>query len=58
MGPWIAASGYIVLLAVMLAVRWGRGAWRAIRVLETPAEEAAREAAAGIPGTDGGQPAR
>jgi MATE family multidrug resistance protein len=48
MGPWIAASAYIVLLAAVLAVRWRRGAWRAIHVLETPAEEAAREAGAGI----------
>jgi hypothetical protein len=26
----------------VLAVRWKRGAWRSIRVLETPEEEAAR----------------
>ena len=58
MGPWLAASAFIILLAAVLAYRWTRGAWRAIRVLETPGEEAAREAAAGLPGTDGGQPAR
>ena len=43
LGPWIAASAYIVVLAVVLLLRWRRGAWRSIRVLESPAEEAARE---------------
>ena len=42
LGPWIAAGAYIAVLAVVLAVRWKRGAWRSIRVLETPEEEAAR----------------
>jgi MATE family multidrug resistance protein len=42
LGPWIAASAYIAVLSVVLAVRWKRGAWRSIRVLETPEEEAAR----------------
>jgi MATE family multidrug resistance protein len=42
LGPWIAASAYIAVLSVVLAVRWRRGAWRSIRVLETPGEEAAR----------------
>jgi MATE family multidrug resistance protein len=42
LGPWIGASAYIVALGVLLGVRWQRGAWRSIRVLETPAEEAAR----------------
>lgn len=43
LGPWIAASAYIVLLALVLAHRWRRGAWRSIRVLESPEDEAARE---------------
>ena len=42
LGPWIGASAYIVALGVLLGVRWQRGAWRSIQVLETPAEEAAR----------------
>ena len=42
LGPWIAASAYIAVLSVVLAVRWKRGAWRSIRILETPEEEAAR----------------
>jgi MATE family multidrug resistance protein len=46
LGPWIAASAYIVAFSVVLAVRWHRGAWRRIRVLETPEEEEAREARA------------
>ena len=50
LGPWIAASAYIVALGVALAWRWHRGAWRSIRLLETPAAEAAREANAGLPG--------
>lgn len=50
LGPWIAASAYIVALGIALAWRWRRGAWRSIRLLETPAEEAAREAEAGISG--------
>jgi MATE family multidrug resistance protein len=45
LGPWIAASAYITVLGVVLALRWQRGAWRAIRVLETPDQEAARIAA-------------
>jgi len=44
LGPWIGASAYIVTLSIVLAARWHRGAWRTIRVLETPEEEAAREA--------------
>lgn len=43
LGPWIAASAYIILLAVVLVHRWTRGAWRSIRVLESPEAEAARE---------------
>jgi MATE family multidrug resistance protein len=42
LGPWIASSAYIVLLALMLVVRWRLGAWRSIHVLESPQEEEAR----------------
>ncbi|MFM8643042.1 MAG: MATE family efflux transporter [Phycisphaerales bacterium] len=42
LGPWIAAGVYIAVLAGVLGFRWKRGAWRAIRILETPEEEAAR----------------
>jgi hypothetical protein len=33
-----------------MALRWRQGAWRTITVLETPEEEAAREAAAAAAG--------
>ena len=46
LGPWIASTVYIVVMAGAMALRWRHGAWRTITVLETPEEEAAREAAA------------
>ena len=46
LGPWIASTVYIVVMAGAMALRWRQGAWRTITVLETPEEEAAREAAA------------
>ncbi len=44
LGPWIAASLYIAIFGVVLALRWRRGAWKALHLLETPEQEAAREA--------------
>jgi MATE family multidrug resistance protein len=46
LGPWIASTAYIVVMAGALMLRWRHGAWRTITVLETPEQEAAREAAA------------
>lgn len=31
-GPWIGASGYIVLLGIVLLARFGSGRWRSIRL--------------------------
>jgi MATE family multidrug resistance protein len=50
LGPWIASTVYIVVMAGAMALRWRHGAWRTITVLETPEEEAAREAAAAAAG--------
>ena len=33
-GPWIAATAYILILGVFLAVRFERGGWRRIRLLD------------------------
>jgi MATE family multidrug resistance protein len=37
-GPWVGASAYIIVYGVWMALRFERGAWRRIRLLEpTPA---------------------
>jgi MATE family multidrug resistance protein len=37
-GPWLAASAYIIIYGVWMGMRFERGAWRGIRLLEpTPA---------------------
>lgn len=33
-GPWIAATAYIVLLGLFLTVRFERGGWRRIHLLD------------------------
>ncbi|MFM7806865.1 MAG: MATE family efflux transporter, partial [Planctomycetota bacterium] len=33
-GPWVGASAYIIVYGVWMAVRFERGAWRRIRLLE------------------------
>ncbi len=33
-GPWIGASAYIIVYGVWMALRFERGAWRRIRLLE------------------------
>ncbi|MCA9286580.1 MAG: MATE family efflux transporter [Phycisphaerales bacterium] len=38
LGPWIAAAAYIIVLGVAMAVRFERGRWRSIRLLEEAAE--------------------
>lgn len=34
MGPWIAASAYIVVFGLALALRWRSGAWRRLHLLQ------------------------
>jgi hypothetical protein len=53
-GPWIAATGYIVIYGIVMAVRFERGGWRSIRLLHDPASEAARHSPIGpaIPAAD------
>ncbi len=47
LGPWLAAAAYIAIFGGLMLWRWRGGSWRAMRILETPEEEAAREAARG-----------
>lgn len=39
-GPWIAASAYVILIGITMAIRFERGGWRSIDLLEknTPGE--------------------
>ncbi len=46
-GPWLAATAYIVVYGIVMAVRFERGGWRSIRVLHDPVSEAARHAPLG-----------
>jgi MATE family multidrug resistance protein len=46
-GPWIAATTYIVVYGIVMAIRFERGGWRSIRLLHDPASEAARHAPIG-----------
>lgn len=55
-GPWIAATAYIVVYGVVMAIRFERGGWRSIRLIRDPAEEAARHAPLG-PAPPAGDPA-
>jgi len=41
-GPWIAATAYIVVYGVIMGVRFERGGWRGIDLLEKPRIDAAR----------------
>lgn len=59
LGPWIAASAYIILYGVVMWWRWESGRWRTIRVL-TPERAAAAAVApivAGPPAGLGGESA-
>jgi MATE family multidrug resistance protein len=38
-GPWIAASTYIIVLALLILFRWLGGKWRTINLLEHSATE-------------------
>jgi Na+-driven multidrug efflux pump len=33
-GPWIAATAYIAILGVVLAIRFERGGWKRLHLLE------------------------
>ena len=35
-GPWIAATAYIAILGVVLAIRFERGAWKRVHLLDGP----------------------
>jgi MATE family multidrug resistance protein len=43
-GPWIAASVYIILFGMTMWVRFSRGAWRSIKLLDNAVSQAARVA--------------
>lgn len=55
-GPWIAATVYIVVYGVVMAVRFERGGWRSIRLLGDARDDAARLAPIG-PAVPAGDPA-
>lgn len=40
LGPWIAASSYIVVLSLFLVARFLSGHWRTIKLVQTPGNEA------------------
>ena len=35
-GPWIAATAYIAILGIVLAIRFERGAWKRVHLLDGP----------------------
>jgi hypothetical protein len=39
-GPWIAATAYIALLGVFVAIRFERGGWRRLHLLDGGARSA------------------
>ncbi len=41
-GPWLAATAYIVVYGVVMAIRFERGGWRSIRLVHDVAADAAR----------------
>ncbi len=43
-GPWVAATVYIILLGVTMAYRFESGRWRSLRILEPTKQDAARMA--------------
>ena len=36
-GPWIAATAYIAILGVVLAIRFERGGWKRLHLLDRAA---------------------
>jgi MATE family multidrug resistance protein len=40
-GPWLAATAYIVLLGIVLAIRFERGGWRKLHLMHDAAAESA-----------------
>lgn len=43
-GPWIAASVYIIMFGMTMWQRWAGGRWRSIKLLHRPGDDAARMA--------------
>lgn len=41
-GPWVAAGVYLIFLGATMALRFKSGRWRSMKILETPAQDAAR----------------
>jgi MATE family multidrug resistance protein len=41
-GPWVAATVYIIILGVTMAYRFESGRWRTLRILEPTKQDAAR----------------
>ena len=41
-GPWVAATVYIIILGVTMAYRFESGRWRGLRILEPTKQDAAR----------------
>ena len=54
MGPWLAATAYLMALGVVMVWRFESGAWRRIRLVGSTAEQAARIAplVGGVPAGD------
>jgi MATE family multidrug resistance protein len=54
-GPWLAATAYLMALGVVMGWRFESGAWRRIRLVGSTEEEAARVAplVGGIPAAEG-----
>jgi len=46
-GPWAGAATFIILYGVTMFLRFESGGWRKIKLLDTPAEEAAEHAPVG-----------
>lgn len=53
LGPWIAASAYIVLLGLFLLVRFMRGRWKSISLIEPASGQTNTDPAAGGPNPGG-----
>lgn len=39
MGPWLAATAYLVIFGIVMAVRFERGGWKRIHLLESETDE-------------------
>jgi MATE family multidrug resistance protein len=54
LGPWIGAAAYIIVYGLTMAIRFERGRWRSIRLLDPLRESAAQVAPVlpAVPGTE------